>query len=226
MKAIAATAAALLVGILACNQVSGLLQGNTTLENTALPFTEAAREQAVIPPTDQQGKRKEPTARQRLTPEDCTPENLTRFSRSPFTAETVRVIDGDTVLVKAEGRSARIRLWGIDAPETDQRTGPAATQLIRSYLPQQELVRIHPVETDKYGRIVAVVDHGDQYPANFMMVKEGLAYHRDAFSAKGNQCLMEAQQAARQYRLGIWSDDPQGETRPWEHRARTRPPET
>ena len=226
IKMTLAAAAVLLVSILACGQVDTFVKGNTALNNNAIPFAQAAAEKQVIPPKEQKGKKPEPTARQFLKPENCTPENLTKFSRKPFTAETVRVIDGDTVEIYAEGRTARVRLWGIDTPETDQPMGPAATQLLRFYLPAREFIKIHPVETDQYGRIVGVVETDQPYPTNFLMVQQGLAYHQDAFSSQGNQCLMEAERSARQYRLGVWQYDSQGGTRPWEHRATKTHPET
>ena len=48
-----------------------------------------------------------------------------------FVAKVNRVIDGGTVVVATdEGKSVRIRMSDIDAPEKDQPWGPEATQAL------------------------------------------------------------------------------------------------
>jgi endonuclease YncB( thermonuclease family) len=37
---------------------------------------------------------------------------------APAAARTVRVVDGDTIIARADGRHLTVRLLGIDAPET------------------------------------------------------------------------------------------------------------
>lgn len=76
------------------------------------------------------------------------------------------VVDGDTIDVIVDGSEARVRLAGIDAPEsashdesvnTDE--GAASTEYVRVLLPQGLMVYLQKdqSETDKYGRLVRYV---------------------------------------------------------------------
>jgi endonuclease YncB( thermonuclease family) len=70
---------------------------------------------------------------------------------APFTGR-VWVVDGDTVKVGKH----RVRLFGMDAPEMDQRGGAKAkSNLIR--LAGGAEVRVEPLTMDCYGRVVAKV---------------------------------------------------------------------
>ncbi|HQH28791.1 MAG TPA: thermonuclease family protein, partial [Oligoflexia bacterium] len=49
-----------------------------------------------------------------------------------FSGEVVGVVDGDTIFVMLEGRTNKVRLWGIDCPETGQAFGKRAKQFTSS----------------------------------------------------------------------------------------------
>ena len=70
----------------------------------------------------------------------------------PFDIPPAYVIDGDTL---ASG-DMRIRIWGIDAPETGQRQGDAARRHMIRLIKGRNL-RVEPRDLDKYGRVVARV---------------------------------------------------------------------
>jgi endonuclease YncB( thermonuclease family) len=78
-----------------------------------------------------------------------------------FSGQVEYVFDGDTFALA--GRRQRVRLWGIDAPETDEPAGPAATAALRGLISGRALAcRAHAI--DRYGRIVgecALPDGGD-----------------------------------------------------------------
>ena len=57
------------------------------------------------------------------------------MTHPPMTGTVIRVIDGDTIIVMVDGIEMRIRLWGIDAPERDQRDGAAAQRKLESITP-------------------------------------------------------------------------------------------
>jgi endonuclease YncB( thermonuclease family) len=75
-------------------------------------------------------------------------------------------IDGDTIEVAGE----RVRLHGIDAPESDQTCfdssevaypcGDRATRALRALIDGQS-VSCRQTDTDRYGRIVAVCHRGE-----------------------------------------------------------------
>jgi endonuclease YncB( thermonuclease family) len=113
-------------------------------------------------------------------------------------------IDGDTIEIAGE----RVRLHGIDAPESDQectdatgatsRCGELATQALRALIDGQT-VSCQQSDTDKYGRIVAVCRRGE-VDLNATMVREGWAV---AYVEYATDYVAEEAQAKRD-RRGIW----------------------
>jgi endonuclease YncB( thermonuclease family) len=138
--------------------------------------------------------------------------------RSSFEARVVRVVDGDTIVVAHSGRREKIRLAQIDAPESNQPHGDAATRALSALVLQRE-VRIVPVASDRYGRLVAEVYQGDTH-VNPTLVQQGHSwvYHRYAVDAS----LNEQERNARDARRGLWAL-PESERRPpWDWRAARR----
>nr|WP_084810567.1 thermonuclease family protein [Bradyrhizobium sp. NAS80.1] len=126
------------------------------------------------------------------------------------------VIDGDTL----EIHGARIRLWGIDAPESSQlcrgddslayRCGAVAANKLDAFIARRP-VRCVPKDIDRYGRTVATcavggIDLGD------WLVTNGLALDWPRYS-KGRYTTAEreAQKSAR----GIWAGS---FVEPWRYR--------
>ncbi|MDA1029792.1 MAG: thermonuclease family protein [Bacteroidetes bacterium] len=131
------------------------------------------------------------------------------------TTGPARVIDGDTIVIAGE----RIRLHGIDAPETRQecrrgngtpyRCGEASTEALRA------LVGSHPVRCegsthDRYGRLIGVC-YANGVNLNAEMVRQGWAVAYRRYSEDYVSVEMEAQEAKR----GIWAGDFE---MPWEWR--------
>lgn len=119
------------------------------------------------------------------------------------------VIDGDTIV--SDG--ARVRLAGIDAPELSQPGGAAArSHLIR--LIAGGAVRIEPLSTDRYGRMVARV-HARSGDLGRMMVRDGyaLSYYGADYRAE--------ERLARKRRAGLWAGP--GISSPAAHRASATP---
>ncbi len=85
--------------------------------------------------------------------------------RATIDTSIVRVVDGDTVVATVGGRSDRVRLIGVDTPETVspskpvQCYGPQASTHLKELLPKGTAVRlVTDVEThDVYGRLLAYV---------------------------------------------------------------------
>src|SRR5260370_29616202 len=94
----------------------------------------------------------------------------------PAFAESVRVVDGDTL--KVDG--VTYRLWGIDAPESGQPcadgwpAGRAATEHLRALIGDRQ-VSCEPKTLDPYGRTVAVC-HADGRDLGADMVSDGHAW--------------------------------------------------
>ena len=129
-----------------------------------------------------------------------------------------RVIDGDTIEIDGQ----RIRLHGIDAPETRQlcyidgkqwQCGKDAGNILSDWINHRP-VTCQERDRDRYGRIVAVCYVGDE-DLNAWMVLQGLAVAYRRYSLDYVEQETDAQLARR----GVWA------TRfvlPWEWRRGKR----
>ena len=73
-----------------------------------------------------------------------------------FTGRVVGISDGDTIRVLHEGRAERVRLWGIDAPESGQPWGTRAKQFTGD-LAFGKTVTVRVREIDRYKHTVAEI---------------------------------------------------------------------
>lgn len=93
-----------------------------------------------------------------------------------FQARTKTVHDGDSLKVqRADKQLVTIRLYGIDAPEFKQAFGQDAKKRLMALVARKN-VDIEPVDTDHYGRTVALVRLKDGTLVNEVMVADGLAW--------------------------------------------------
>lgn len=133
-------------------------------------------------------------------------------------ATVVHLDDGDTVDVRIDGRTERIRLIGIDTPETKkpntpvQCYGPEASAFTASLVPEGTEVRLvrDAEPRDPYGRLLAYVYRAsDGLFVNLELARLGYA---DALSIRPNTAhateFAEAVGAARAQRLGLWGACP------------------
>lgn len=129
-------------------------------------------------------------------------------------ATVVRPVDGDTIVVEIDGQDERVRLIGIDTPESvaEDRPvecfGPESKARMAELLPEGTAVRLErDVEArDKYDRLLAyVIRDRDDVLVNLLLVEEGFA---EAISYPPNLAhqdeLDRAEAAARSQRKGLW----------------------
>lgn len=83
-------------------------------------------------------------------------------------AKVVSVNDGDTITVLRDGRQVKIRLYGIDSPEKGQDFGQKARQLTAALVAGRS-VDIEQMDTDRYGRIVGLVEVNGQSLNNLIV---------------------------------------------------------
>lgn len=117
------------------------------------------------------------------------------------------VIDGDTIEIAGE----RIRLHGVDAPESWQkcedgdggayRCGKEAAVALDRFLAASRPTRCKVVERDRYQRFVGVCFRADGREVNRWLVESGNAVDWERYS-KG--AYADAQEAARSNGAGIW----------------------
>ena len=125
----------------------------------------------------------------------------------------VRIADGDTFTgLDAQNRQVKIRLHGIDAPETGQPFGTVSKKAL-SDLIGEKTVSIEEVDRDRYGRVVANV-HVAGKLVNAEMVRSGLAWRYVTYDKRNEFGGLEDE--ARRQRRGLWADA--HPVAPWEWR--------
>jgi micrococcal nuclease len=98
-------------------------------------------------------------------------------------ARVTRVVDGDTIEVRLEGREEKVRLIGIDTPESVEPGTPvqcfaktAAAETRRMLAGREVALRFDAERRDRYGRLLAYVYRsGDGLFVNAVLVDRGYA---------------------------------------------------
>lgn len=114
-------------------------------------------------------------------------------------ASVIRIIDGDSMIVKLNGHPAELRLMGIDAPEYRQEWGEEAENFSYDWTRGQVLTLTYgPRRTDQYNRLLAYVWNGDRM-LNEELVRNGLALpymlkKNDPYYKRINAALRDAKQ--------------------------------
>ncbi|CAB4363889.1 MAG: thermonuclease [Actinobacteria bacterium] len=115
------------------------------------------------------------------TPPSRAPTDITALTPN---ATLVKVVDGDTIDVLVHGRKERVRLIGIDTPETKkpntpvQCFGPEASAFTAALLPKGIALYLErDVEPrDPYDRLLAYVYLADGTFVNLEIVRQGYAH--------------------------------------------------
>lgn len=139
-----------------------------------------------------------------------------RFSREDNLHKVIRVIDGDTIIADVNGKKERIRLIGINTPETvDPRKpvecfGAEASNRAKKILNNKK-VRLEAdnlvSERDKYGRLLRYVFLEDGSNFNKMMIADGYAYeYTYDLPYKYQNEFKQAEKEARKAERGLWAD--------------------
>src|SRR4051795_3421063 len=89
-----------------------------------------------------------------------------------FTGKVVAITDGDTIKVMHDGVAEKIRLWGIDCPESKQPFGTRAKQFTGDLAFGKE-VQVHVRDVDRYHRTVAEIVLRDGRNLNQELVRAG-----------------------------------------------------
>jgi micrococcal nuclease len=134
--------------------------------------------------------------------------------------KVVSISDGDTITVLRGRTSVKIRLHGIDSPESGQDFGTRAKQAA-SEMAFGKIVTVQPRGTDRYGRTVAEVTLPEGRSLNHEMVRLGMAWWFQAY-APGDRMLERLETEAREAKRGLWSQP--SPIPPWDRRQHTRLP--
>lgn len=127
----------------------------------------------------------------------------------------VKVVDGDTLDVSIDGNVERLRLIGIDTPETVDPRKPVQCFGVEASNKSRETLLDKKVfiegdstqgERDKYDRLLRYVFLEDGTNFNLMMIKEGYAYeYTYNLPYKYQSEFKEAQKYAENNKVGLWA---------------------
>lgn len=146
----------------------------------------------------------------------CVIVALTAFLYTKNTAsfyQIVEVYDGDTVAVRMGGNIEKVRLIGIDTPETKdprkpvQCFGPEASAYTHTLLTGKRIrLQADPYSTnrDRYDRLLryAYLEDGTFY--NALLVQKGYAKAYVGFPFKHKQAFTTYQKQAQETKQGMW----------------------
>lgn len=139
---------------------------------------------------------------------DDVPEN---------TYPVVKVIDGDTIDVLVENQTVRVRLLGINSPESvDPRRpvecfGKEASHYLKNIL-GDSIVRLEKdrdkPDADEYGRWLRYVYMNDIFINRDMIVNGyvyAYTYHNERYRFQNE--FNDAEKSARESQIGLWNKD-------------------
>ncbi len=141
--------------------------------------------------------------------------DLEKYHGKSFTV--VKVVDGDTIDIDIPDGNyphTRIRLWGIDTPETKSPKvgimyfGPQAAQFTKKLTLEKEVtVYLEERRTrGKYGRLLAYVQLSDKRYLNEALLTEGYAYADLRFRHSFYNKYKQLESAARSGKKGLWAE--------------------
>ncbi len=155
-----------------------------------------------------------------VAPSDVSGQEDASSISSPEGAESnrvVKVVDGDTVDVDIDGSTTRLRIIGIDTPETvDPRKpvqcfGREASNKAKEILTGQFVTLTadgSQGDTDKYGRLLRYIALPDGTDYGLYMISQGYAHEYTYHLPYEKQAdYKQAEIDARSNNRGLWSPD-------------------
>lgn len=139
------------------------------------------------------------------------------FAKKPVPVGYYRVVeavDGDTIVVEMNGSQERIRMIGVDTPETHhpekpvQCFGLAAAKFTKD-LVDGKVVRLENDQQsnnrDRYDRLLRYVFTEDGTLLNRKLIEDGYGFAYVSFPFDKQQEFLTAEREARQNNRGLWS---------------------
>ena len=170
--------------------------------------------QALVPP---------PAAVATASVQAAAPQTAAPGITKTVAGKVVAIADGDTLTVLDSANAQhRIRLQGIDAPESNQAFGTRSKQYLSELVFGKE-VTVEYDKRDRYGRTLGKVILGGQ-DACLEQVRAGVAWHYKYYEneqpPEDRRAYAQAEVEARAAKRGLWVDpDP---IPPWDFRQGRR----
>lgn len=122
-----------------------------------------------------------------------------------------RVIDGDTIVVEIEGKQEKVRLIGVDTPETVHPLKPVeyfgkeASDFTRRMVEGKKVrLEFDWQLRDKYGRLLAYVYLEEGTFLNAEIIKQGYGFAYTKFPFKFLSDFRQYEKEARENKKGLW----------------------
>lgn len=134
-------------------------------------------------------------------------------------AVVTEVVDGDTLHVSVGGGPDKVRVIGIDTPETNRPATPlecfalAATGAAKTLLPRGSEIRLQldptQAKRDRFDRLLAHVFLADGHLFSEVMIEEGFGVHYvyEGVPSIYADRLAAVQERARNSGAGLWAAD-------------------
>jgi micrococcal nuclease len=125
----------------------------------------------------------------------------------------VRAVDGDTLVVRIEGREERVRLLGVDTPETKHPRKPVeyfgkeASAFTRRMAEGKRVqLEADPSNTnrDRYGRLLRYVFLPDGTLLNAAIIEQGYGHAYTRFPFQRMEEFRALERSARENDRGLW----------------------
>ena len=140
-------------------------------------------------------------------------QDFKKYNGKTFTV--IKIVDGDTIDIDIpDGKydSTRIRLWGVDTPETKHPKtgvmyfGPEAVEFTQRMCLSKKVTLYLDKETTrgKYGRILAYVQLPDGNFLNEALLTQGYAYADTRFRHDLYYKYKQLESLAKSQKKGLW----------------------
>ena len=146
-----------------------------------------------------------------------TTPSLISYPSEIFLGDTAspvtRIIDGDTIEIRYNGKSRKVALIGVNTPETVhpekpiEAFGKEATAFIKNLLKGESVyLRFDSNRTDKYGRLLAYLYRApDGLFVNLEIIRQGYGKVYTTFPFKHKALFQHYSGQAQQAGRGLWS---------------------
>src|SRR5216684_2936929 len=147
--------------------------------------------------------------RRTQTKQQSHPQSREASGAQTLSGRVVAIADGDTItILDSANTQHRIRLAGIDAPETHQAFGEQSRQSLSGMIFGKD-VSVSYQKIDQYGRIVGKI-FLDGKDINLEQVKAGMAWHykfyEDEQTPEDRELYAKTEAEVRAARRGLWQD--------------------
>ena len=123
-----------------------------------------------------------------------------------------RVVDGDTLIVKMDNMKDRVRLIGVNTPETVHPEKPVeyfgkeASAFTKEMVEGKKvLLKYDFQKRDKYGRLLAYVYLEDGRLLNAEIIKQGYGFAYTKYPFTYLDAFREYEKEARDNKRGLWA---------------------